>query len=91
VLVGFALETPAARTEGHTGEMREEAHSKLEAKRLDLVVLNGPGAMGSQTSSVSVLRRGGAWEDWGETDKQDHARRIVALAAEIALARGPRK
>ena len=87
VLVGFALETPAAGRGGITPDMRERARAKLESKNLDAIVLNGPGAMGSKRSAVTVLRAGGEWDDWGEAAKDEHARRIVELAAGLAPAR----
>jgi phosphopantothenoylcysteine decarboxylase/phosphopantothenate--cysteine ligase len=89
VLVGFALETPAAGSEasGITPDMREHARAKLESKSLDAIMLNSAGAMGSDTSAVAVLAATGEWHDWPEAAKDEHARRIVELAAGIVLAR----
>ena len=89
VLVGFALETPVAESEagGITSDMRERARAKLESKNLDAIVLNSAGAMGSERSAVAVLVATGEWRDWPEAAKDEHARRIVELAAGIALAR----
>ena len=87
VLVGFALETPAEGAGGITADMRERARSKLESKNLDAIVLNSAGAMGSDTSAVAVLVATGEWDDWPEAAKDEHARRIVELAAGMALAR----
>jgi phosphopantothenoylcysteine decarboxylase/phosphopantothenate--cysteine ligase len=84
VLVGFALEAPDEGREGLSGPMRLRAERKLVEKGLDAVVLNGPAALGAETSAVSVLRAGGGWEDWGEAGKDAHARRLVELAAALA-------
>jgi phosphopantothenoylcysteine decarboxylase/phosphopantothenate--cysteine ligase len=91
-LVGFALEAPGEVTgAGISDEMREGARRKLDAKNLDLICLNGPGAIGADRSVVSVLRRDGGWDDWGEAPKDEHARRLVELAAAIALDRRRRR
>ena len=87
-LVGFALETAgegkAAPQEDLTAAMRERASRKLTEKNLDLVLLNAPGALDAEASAVSALLRGGGWQDWGTASKEEHAARLVALAAELA-------
>jgi phosphopantothenoylcysteine decarboxylase/phosphopantothenate--cysteine ligase len=84
VFVGFALEAPGEGEAGLSGAMRLRAGRKLADKGLDAVVLNGPAALGAETSAVSVLLAGGRWEDWGEAGKEAHARRIVKLAAGLS-------
>ena len=87
VLVGFALEAPAGAGEFITDGMRASALAKLASKNLDAIVLNGPGAMASGRSAVEVLEADGEWRHWGEAPKDEHARRVVQLAAGLALAR----
>ncbi|MHC5055590.1 MAG: phosphopantothenoylcysteine decarboxylase domain-containing protein [Planctomycetota bacterium] len=87
VLVGFALEAPAGAGSGITDDMRSNASAKLAKKNLDAIVLNGPAAFGSDRNAVEVIRSVGEALDWGEAAKTEHARRIVGLAAELALAR----
>jgi len=90
VLIGFALETSAGAGAEITDDMRASARAKLAEKNLDAVVLNGPAAFGSETSTVEVIdARDAAGEPraWCEATKPEHARRIVDLAAEIAAAR----
>ncbi|MAG54732.1 MAG: hypothetical protein CMJ83_00420 [Planctomycetes bacterium] len=72
VLVGFALE--AAPPE----EARELARGKLDAKNLDLVVLNRCGSFGgSGMEDVTVLARTGTVTELGAIDKASLARWLV--------------
>jgi phosphopantothenoylcysteine decarboxylase/phosphopantothenate--cysteine ligase len=74
VLVGFALETD---------NLIENARRKLEEKRLDMVVANGPAAMESKTNQVSIITAGidgggtGGVEEFSEASKDDVANRIL--------------
>jgi phosphopantothenoylcysteine decarboxylase / phosphopantothenate---cysteine ligase len=72
-VVGFALEAENAR---------ENALQKLRAKNCDIVVLNNPTAIGSDTNDVQIL------DDSGDTlahltgAKVDIARELVAWIAQ---------
>ncbi len=71
--VGFALETDG-------GEAR--ALRKLEAKRLNAIVLNGPESMGADAAAFAFRDdRADAFEDWGVLKKPACARRILDWAA----------
>jgi phosphopantothenoylcysteine decarboxylase/phosphopantothenate--cysteine ligase len=88
LLVGFALEAPAGAGADITDDMRSNARAKLKRKNLDAIILNGPAAFGSDESTVEVIDARDAGEEslrWGEATKAKHARRIVDLAAELAL------
>jgi phosphopantothenoylcysteine decarboxylase/phosphopantothenate--cysteine ligase len=50
ILVGFCLETE---------DLERRARGKLEAKALDLVVANGPEAIGADRRDALLIRRGG--------------------------------
>jgi len=71
VLVGFAAEA---------GEGSERAKGKLEAKNLDLIVLNDVTEPGSgfevDTNRVTLIRRDGSAESLPQMPKTDLARRI---------------
>jgi phosphopantothenoylcysteine synthetase/decarboxylase len=70
--------------------MRVFAREKLARKNLDAIVLNGPAAFGSEGSTVEVIDARDtrdALPAWGEATKTEHARRIVDLAAELAVTR----
>ena len=68
VLVGFALESRAARA---------NALRKLRRKNLDLIVVNGPAAMGADRSTVRLLFPSGRSEVLANRSKREIARRIV--------------
>jgi len=87
VLVGFALEASGEPASGITDAMRARAARKLAEKRLDLIALNGPSAVGAEESELAVLDSRGRWLDWGRSPKEEHARRLVELAAGLALSR----
>jgi phosphopantothenoylcysteine decarboxylase/phosphopantothenate--cysteine ligase len=78
VAVGFALET---------GDGRAEAHRKLEAKGLDLIVLNHADEEGSgfevDTNRVTLIGRSGEAESLPVMAKQDVAERILDRIVEI--------
>lgn len=79
VTVGFALET------GATATARKRAREKLEAKDLDLIVLNNPlrkGAeFGSERNEVTFLDRAGVIEALPLLEKSEVARRLLIRAA----------
>jgi phosphopantothenoylcysteine decarboxylase / phosphopantothenate---cysteine ligase len=50
ILIGFALETH---------DTLEHAAAKMKAKGLDMIVANGPRALGAEKSSATLLLRGG--------------------------------
>jgi len=68
-VVGFALEAENAR---------ENALQKLRAKNCDVVVLNSPAAIGSQTNQVELIDASGhSLEHW-HGPKLDVARHLIA-------------
>jgi phosphopantothenoylcysteine decarboxylase / phosphopantothenate---cysteine ligase len=76
--VGFSVET-----------MDEIAASqrKLEAKNLDMIVINNPLEPGAgfavDTNIVTLLRRGGATESWPQMSKQEVADKILTAILEL--------
>jgi phosphopantothenoylcysteine decarboxylase/phosphopantothenate--cysteine ligase len=76
IAIGFALQTGS-------GEM--EARLKLASKNLDGIVLNTPASLDAPTGHFRFLsNRTDAFEEWGETDKTDCARRILDAAEHMA-------
>lgn len=73
VTVGFALET-----RGRLAAARE----KLRSKGLDLVVANGPAAVGAGRARFDLVGRNGA-RGLGLLTKRQAARRILAAVAEL--------
>lgn len=71
VLVGFALESADA------AEARASAERKLAGKRLDMIVLNGPAALGAEAAEVAFLTAAGGWSQPEELSKAEVARRIL--------------
>ena len=81
VLVGFALEAG--------DDARESALRKLREKRLDLIVLNRPAAMGAERASVELLDASGQGERLENLPKSEIATRLVrAVAARSARQQG---
>ena len=68
ILVGFALETE---------EGRESARAKLEAKNLDLLVLNFPESFGADKTRFEILNRSGKWRSLGIIEKEELARILL--------------
>jgi phosphopantothenoylcysteine decarboxylase/phosphopantothenate--cysteine ligase len=82
VTIGFALEDANAR---------RNAAEKLQRKKLDAIVLNGPAALGSKRASWEVLLgRGGDWMRFHTTTKSRLAARLVGLAESLQLVAPPR-
>jgi phosphopantothenoylcysteine decarboxylase/phosphopantothenate--cysteine ligase len=80
VHLGFALEgTYASNPE----VARAAARRKLETKRLDLIVLNGPAAMGADHTTAELLFAGGRTQQFDNLRKSDLAARLVAAADAI--------
>ncbi|MBI5210852.1 MAG: hypothetical protein HY927_12850 [Elusimicrobia bacterium] len=80
IVAGFALESGR----GAGGAVIEAARRKLAAKGLDLVVANGPRALGSDRARFSIVTAGGALR-LGVLSKEEAARRIFsALGAMMA-------
>jgi len=75
VLVGFALEAQNAR---------ENALRKLREKNLDLIVLNGPAAMGAGRATVELLFASGEAETLEHQPKADIAVRIIQAVGLLA-------
>jgi len=74
ILVGFALEA---------GNARENALRKLRGKNLDLIVLNGPAAMGADRASAELIFASGAAEILSDRPKSEIADRIVRAVEEL--------
>lgn len=77
VMIGFALEA---------ADGLENARAKLERKRLDLIVLNGPGNLGSARSAFTLVGPNGA-ETPREMPKDEFAAFLVARAEELSSRR----
>ena len=75
VLVGFALESE----EGHAN-----AEAKLEAKRLDAIVLNHPDTFGADAIEAEVLVRGERWTPPERLTKPQLAARVLDLVEQHA-------
>jgi len=80
VLVGFAAET---------ADLVANAHGKLEAKRLDLIVANDVSAPGvgfaHDTNAVTMLRPGAEPVEIDLATKRDVARAVVDAIVDIRL------
>ena len=74
VLVGFALESADAR---------DNALRKLREKNLDLIVVNGPAAMGADRAPVELLFASGESQILDEAPKSEIADRIIAAVQNI--------
>ena len=68
ILIGFALETE---------EGRASARAKLEAKNLDLLVLNFPESFGADRTRFEVLDRKGKWRSLGLIKKEELAKFLL--------------
>jgi len=68
ILVGFCLETE---------DLERRARGKLEAKGLDLVVANGPEAIGADRQDALLVRRNGQTTRLGGVTKADLASAIL--------------
>jgi phosphopantothenoylcysteine decarboxylase/phosphopantothenate--cysteine ligase len=69
VLVGFCLETD---------DLERHARDKLQVKRLDLVVANGPEAIDADRQDALLITAGGGCERLEGVTKEELARRILA-------------
>jgi len=75
VLVGFCLESE---------DLEARARAKLAAKGLDLVVANGPAAIGAQRQDALLIGREGTCQRLAGATKMDLARRILAAVEAVA-------
>ena len=75
LVVGFALET---------SDGLRRAREKLERKRMDYVVLNGPSALNATKTSVKILGRDGSQRDLVGRTKRAVAKALVGLRAPSA-------
>jgi phosphopantothenoylcysteine decarboxylase/phosphopantothenate--cysteine ligase len=69
-VVGFALEDKNIKT---------NAEKKLKDKRLDMIIVNTPAAIGSQKTSVHVKTPSGNWISIPHIDKNHLAKRLISL------------
>ncbi|MCH2104474.1 MAG: hypothetical protein MK297_10740 [Planctomycetes bacterium] len=72
LVVGFALET---------GDGLRRAKNKLEKKRMDYVVLNGPSALNASKTTVTILGKDGSQERLADRTKRAVAKVLVELSA----------
>jgi len=72
VLVGFCLETM---------DLERRARGKLEVKGLDLVVANGPEAIGAALQDALILGRGNYCDRLTQVSKADLAERVFDAVA----------
>lgn len=80
VRVGFAAETE---------NLLENAQSKLEKKKLDLIIANDAiASIGTETSTITFLRKDGTTHQLPQQPKEDSARAIVAEVANLIQERG---
>ncbi len=75
VVVGFALEDE---------QLRARAEGKLEEKNLDMIVANGPAAIGAERSTVQIKSRGGQWVTIEDETKAVIAERIIEAIEKLA-------
>jgi len=75
ITVGFAMEDHAAR---------RHAEAKLDRKRCDAIVLNGPANIAADRARVDVLVRGGRWQRWPSAAKSEVAERIIQVVERLA-------
>jgi phosphopantothenoylcysteine decarboxylase/phosphopantothenate--cysteine ligase len=68
ILVGFCLETE---------DIEHRARGKLQAKNLDLVVANGPEAIGADRTDALLIRRSGPAERLDGVTKEELAARVL--------------
>jgi len=76
VLVGFCLESE---------DLEARARAKLAAKGLDLVVANGPAAIGVDRQDALLIGRDGTCERLAAVTKKDLARRILAAVQAVSV------
>ena len=63
------------------------ARGKLRAKRLDLIVANGPDAFAAATAKVTIIDSGGGVKKLPELSKEEVAERILDRVAALAAGR----
>jgi len=76
-LVGFCLETE---------DLEQRAREKLQGKNLDLVVANGPEAIGADHVDALLVRRSGPAERVSQATKEALADRILATLGAVKKA-----
>ena len=74
-IVGFALETH---------DRLAHASAKMKAKDLDLIVANGPAALGSDRGAATLLLRGGWKRDLSTASKDALAAAILGAVEDLA-------
>src|SRR5262249_3041175 len=79
ITVGFAMED-------HAG--RRHAEAKMRKKNCDVIVLNGPANVGSDSAEVEVLVRGGRWQRWPAGSKYEIGVKIISELEEMVRPTG---
>lgn len=75
IVAGFALEDK---------KLRENAEKKLKEKKLDMIIANRPAVIGSKKTTVQIKMPGRKWLKFPQTSKVTIAKKIIALAKELA-------
>ena len=70
IVVGFALEDT---------DLKTNAERKLKSKKLDMIVANGPGAIGAEASTVYIKTPQADWIELTNKSKNITARKIIQL------------
>lgn len=79
ILVGFAVQDDAPR---------ERAEEKMARKHCDVMVLNSPRAIGSESSKIEIKCGDAPWQGPFSGDKSRHAVRLVTLVEQLIAERG---
>ncbi|MHC4126038.1 MAG: phosphopantothenoylcysteine decarboxylase domain-containing protein [Planctomycetota bacterium] len=74
IVVGFALEDKAIRT---------RAGKKLKEKNLDMIIANGPEAIGADESQVQIKIAGQKWLKLPRADKKTVSEKIISLVESL--------
>jgi phosphopantothenoylcysteine decarboxylase/phosphopantothenate--cysteine ligase len=69
-IVGFALEDK---------DLRANGERKMREKHLDMIIANGPGAIGADTSTLQIKTARSDWVEIGTRSKTASARRIIRM------------
>ena len=74
IIVGFALEDR---------DLHANAERKMREKRLDVIVANAPGAIGTETSTLHVRSANSDWTRISHAQKAGSARQIIHLIGRL--------
>jgi phosphopantothenoylcysteine decarboxylase/phosphopantothenate--cysteine ligase len=74
IIVGFALEDK---------NLRKNAEKKLIEKNLDVIIANGPAAVGAENATVHVKTASSKWMEMPAASKSEIAGEIIHLTADL--------